>query len=289
MQEFYSLSRSTSQQRPLTQVISSQGGLDSRSPSRQQLSRERPQSAMAWSQYQHPMSMPSIAQIWIQPNQQQQQLNPQDAYQQDPSSRRRHHHTSGSSGFVESAPARARAASPTERHSSAVVDDGDSIPYDPFAPSSPRPSSPPPIHSTPVSSYAGYSSLHPPRPLHGPSIYNQDDTYSRREEYNNPRFEHLEELDDYETYSEDNRGRHRSYAGGGASNSDYEDDQGGDGDQEDVSSIHYPPTPVTPTPLPKIPLFVLGVVIFSEPLTSTILFPFIYFMVMLSFSLCALC
>ncbi|KAK5822903.1 major facilitator superfamily domain-containing protein, partial [Linnemannia elongata] len=33
------------------------------------------------------------------------------------------------------------------------------------------------------------------------------------------------------------------------------------------------------TPLPKIPLFVLGVVIFSEPLTSTILFPFIYFMV----------
>ncbi|KAF9567908.1 hypothetical protein EC968_003144 [Mortierella alpina] len=34
----------------------------------------------------------------------------------------------------------------------------------------------------------------------------------------------------------------------------------------------------TPTPLPKIPLFVLSVVIFSEPLTSTILFPFVYFM-----------
>jgi len=34
-----------------------------------------------------------------------------------------------------------------------------------------------------------------------------------------------------------------------------------------------------PTPLPKIPLFVLSVVIFSEPLTSTILFPFVYFMV----------
>ncbi|KAG0252665.1 hypothetical protein DFQ27_007922 [Actinomortierella ambigua] len=33
-----------------------------------------------------------------------------------------------------------------------------------------------------------------------------------------------------------------------------------------------------PTPLPMIPLFVLTVVIFSEPLTSTILFPFIYFM-----------
>ncbi|KAF9967214.1 hypothetical protein BGZ70_010368 [Mortierella alpina] len=36
--------------------------------------------------------------------------------------------------------------------------------------------------------------------------------------------------------------------------------------------------PQTPTPLPKIPLFVLSVVIFSEPLTSTILFPFVYFM-----------
>ncbi|KAF9577073.1 hypothetical protein BGW38_007959, partial [Lunasporangiospora selenospora] len=34
-----------------------------------------------------------------------------------------------------------------------------------------------------------------------------------------------------------------------------------------------------PTPLPKIPLLVLSIVIFSEPLTSTILFPFVYFMV----------
>ncbi|KAK3844647.1 MAG: major facilitator superfamily domain-containing protein [Linnemannia gamsii] len=46
-----------------------------------------------------------------------------------------------------------------------------------------------------------------------------------------------------------------------------------------MSSIHYPPPQTTPTPLPKIPLFVLSVVIFSEPLTSTILFPFVYFMV----------
>ncbi|KAG0329474.1 hypothetical protein BGZ99_001860 [Dissophora globulifera] len=37
-------------------------------------------------------------------------------------------------------------------------------------------------------------------------------------------------------------------------------------------------TPDKVTPLPKIPLFVLSVVIFSEPLTSTILFPFVYFM-----------
>lgn len=289
MQEFYSLSRSTSQQRPLTQIISSQGGLDSRSPSRQQPSRERPQSAMAWSQYQHPMSMPSIGQIWIQPNQQQQQLNLQDAYQQGPSSRRRRHHTAESSGFVGSAPARAGAASPTERHASVPVDDGDSNPYDPFTPSSPRPSSPTPTPSTHVSSYAGNSSLHPPRPRQDPSIYSQDDTHSRRQEYDHPHLEHLEELHDYDTYSEDDRGRRRSYPGGGASNSAYGYGQGGEGDQEDMSSIHHPPTPVTPTPLPKIPLFVLGVVIFSEPLTSTILFPFIYFMVTLCPSLCALC
>ncbi|KAF9280002.1 hypothetical protein BGZ88_012430 [Linnemannia elongata] len=243
MQEFYSLSRSTSQQRPLTQIISSQG------------------------------------QIWIQPKQQLQQLNPQDAYQQGPSSRRRRHHTAESSGFVVSAPARAGAASPTERRASLPVDDGDSNPYDPFTPSSPRPSSPTPTPSTHVSSYAGNSSLHPPRPRQDPSIYSQDDTHSRRQEYDHPHLEHLEDLDDYGTYSEDDRGRRRSYPGGGASNSAYGDGQGGEGDQEDMSSIHHPPTPVTPTPLPKIPLFVLGVVIFSEPLTSTILFPFIYFMV----------
>lgn len=285
MQEFYSLSRSTSQQRPLTQIISSQGGHDSRSPSRQQPSRERPQSAMAWSQYQHPMSMPSIAQIWIQPNQQQHQLNPQDAYQQDPSSHRRRHHTAGSSGFVGSAPV---AATPTERRNSATADDGDTIPYDPFAPSPPRSRSPPPIPSTPVSSNAGHSSLHPPRPLRESSLYSQDDTFSRRQEYENPHLEHLEELDDYDTYSEDNRDRRRSYPGGGSSHPAYEDGQGDEGDQGDMSSIHYPPAPVTPTPLPKIPLFVLGVVIFSEPLTSTILFPFIYFMVTLPPSICAL-
>ncbi|KAK3814368.1 MAG: major facilitator superfamily domain-containing protein [Benniella sp.] len=37
--------------------------------------------------------------------------------------------------------------------------------------------------------------------------------------------------------------------------------------------------PQEPTPLPKLPLFVLSVVIFTEPVTSTILFPFVYFMV----------
>ena len=33
------------------------------------------------------------------------------------------------------------------------------------------------------------------------------------------------------------------------------------------------------TPLPKVQMFVIAIILFSEPLTSTILFPFIYFMV----------
>jgi hypothetical protein len=37
--------------------------------------------------------------------------------------------------------------------------------------------------------------------------------------------------------------------------------------------------PVTPTPLPKKIIFVLSIVLFSEPMSLTILFPFVYFMV----------
>lgn len=36
---------------------------------------------------------------------------------------------------------------------------------------------------------------------------------------------------------------------------------------------------VEPTPLPKVQIFIICIILFSEPLTSTILFPFIYFMV----------
>ena len=273
LQEFYSMSRSTSQQSPLTQIISSDRDFDPSSPSGQHPTRERPQSAMAWSQHQYPMSVPSIAQIWIQPNlQQQQHLHPnpvQDGYQQD-AYRRRRHHTAGSSDFVGSAPARTGADSSTaeERCSSAAVNDSDSIPYDPFAPTS-HPS------STPV------SSLHPP-PSHDPSIYSRDDARSRRHDYDHPhQEEHLEQLDDYDTYADGDRGGRRSFHHG----SGYGDGNGGgrgvEGDQEDISSIHSRQK-ITPTPLPKIPLFVLSVVIFSEPLTSTILFPFVYFMVTLS-------
>ncbi|RCH80379.1 hypothetical protein CU098_008365, partial [Rhizopus stolonifer] len=33
-----------------------------------------------------------------------------------------------------------------------------------------------------------------------------------------------------------------------------------------------------PTPLPKLQMLIVAILLFSEPLTSTILFPFIYFM-----------
>ncbi|KAG0164604.1 hypothetical protein DFQ28_009172 [Apophysomyces sp. BC1034] len=39
------------------------------------------------------------------------------------------------------------------------------------------------------------------------------------------------------------------------------------------------PLDIPPTPLPKIQMLVIGIVLFSDPLTSTILFPFIYFMI----------
>ncbi|KAF9085796.1 hypothetical protein BGX29_001770 [Mortierella sp. GBA35] len=226
------------------------------------------------------MSVPSIAQIWIHPNQQQ-HSNLQEGYQHD-ASRRRRHHTAGSNGlFGVSAPARTGATSPTaERHDSAAIDDSDSIPYDPFAPSSSRPSSPPPVSPTPLSSFGGYSSLR--RTPHDPSIYSQGDAPSRRQDYDFPHLEHLDELDDYNTYSEDNWSRRRpSYHHRGGTSADDENGQGDvEGDQEDLSSIHgHSPQQTSPTPLPKIPLFVLSVVIFSEPLTSTILFPFVYFMV----------
>ncbi|KAF9141587.1 hypothetical protein BGX30_004504 [Mortierella sp. GBA39] len=58
------------------------------------------------------------------------------------------------------------------------------------------------------------------------AAHHQDDTHSRRQEYDNTHLEHLEELDDYEAYSEHNRGRRRSYPGGGASSAAYEDGQG---------------------------------------------------------------
>ena len=38
-----------------------------------------------------------------------------------------------------------------------------------------------------------------------------------------------------------------------------------------------------PTPLPKMQMFIICIILFSEPMTSTILLPFIYFMVFLLF------
>ncbi|PHZ10410.1 MFS general substrate transporter [Rhizopus microsporus ATCC 52813] len=43
-------------------------------------------------------------------------------------------------------------------------------------------------------------------------------------------------------------------------------------------SLEEVPEPPKITPLPKLQLFIISIILFSEPLTSTILFPFIYFM-----------
>lgn len=55
------------------------------------------------------------------------------------------------------------------------------------------------------------------------------------------------------------------------------------GNSNDRNGQHYDspalPTPQKSTPLPKLPLFVLSIVIFTEPVSSSILFPFVYFMV----------
>ncbi|KAF8930187.1 hypothetical protein BGZ58_008395 [Dissophora ornata] len=106
-------------------------------------------------------------------------------------------------------------------------------------------------------------------------------TYSLEDE-NNPvdgfnRMEQLEDLDDCGIYSGNSESyNHNNNAEGPFAHSvdgDYGEENGG---QDDTSVLL---TPEKVTPLPKIPLFVLSVVIFSEPLTSTILFPFVYFMV----------
>ncbi|KAI1315485.1 hypothetical protein EDD11_000718 [Mortierella claussenii] len=94
-----------------------------------------------------------------------------------------------------------------------------------------------------------------------------------------PRMEQLGDIDDCGPPYPANL-QPDSNAGSQSSNNSYrydvaEDDGGGESGLDDLSHLL---TPQKPTPLPKIPLFVLSVVIFSEPLTSTILFPFVYFM-----------
>lgn len=51
---------------------------------------------------------------------------------------------------------------------------------------------------------------------------------------------------------------------------DFFGSQNGSDDEDDVDKV---------TPLPKVQMGVLAIILFSEPLTSSILFPFIYYMV----------
>lgn len=68
----------------------------------------------------------------------------------------------------------------------------------------------------------------------------------------------------------------------------------GDNKHQSMSDLYIPPdglsrtptattnhTNLDPTPLPKLQMLILSIILFSEPLTSTILLPFIYFMVQL--------
>ncbi|KAG0299558.1 hypothetical protein BGZ98_009945 [Dissophora globulifera] len=121
------------------------------------------------------------------------------------------------------------------------------------------------------------------------SLYKPEDEYatgSAAEQYS--RVDHLEDLDDYGAYDADQQGRGSRDASYDSNNLTSKGLTGTDGNAEghgegygaegewDNTSMLLTPDKVTP--LPKIPLFVLSVVIFSEPLTSTILFPFVYFM-----------
>ncbi|KAF9290278.1 hypothetical protein BGZ68_007502 [Mortierella alpina] len=248
LQELYSLSRSTTQQRPLTQILSSSHNpLASHHPDR-----NRPASADldAWSRYQ-PMSVPSISQITIQPTF---QSTFQDNLSPRLNATHRRHHTSGSHPRLYSETPQ-RAVSPDSR----TTDTNDSSQYYHHNLQS-REASPPPqsLHSAP---HFGYdSSLEPPY------------TSARSAEQYQP-VEQLDDVGDHSTYPhfarrESDDDTCSSYADAA---------HGYEAQVLDDSSSLLPPQ--APTPLPKIPLFVLSVVIFSEPLTSTILFPFVYFMV----------
>ncbi|KAF9941945.1 hypothetical protein BGZ67_003516 [Mortierella alpina] len=236
LQELYSLSRSTTQQRPLTQILSS-----SHNPLASQPARDRPASADAdaWSRYQ-PMSVPSIAQITIQPTFQ----GPfQDSLSPRLNATHRRHRTSRSHPRLYGESPQ-RAASPGSR----TTETNSSSQY--YRPGS-----------------QGREASSPPQsPQSTPHF-----VYNSSAEHYQP-VEQLDELEDHSTYPH--------FARRGSDDdtcSSYADAAHGYEDQGlDDSSSLLPPQ--TPTPLPKIPLFVLSVVIFSEPLTSTILFPFVYFM-----------
>ncbi|GJJ76945.1 hypothetical protein EMPS_09304 [Entomortierella parvispora] len=259
LQEFYSLSRSTSiQQRPLSQA----DALNSRSSSRQQVRRPRSQqyqrptsSIYAWPSSYHPFSVPSIAQISIpQPyrNSYQDNYAPEDGQ----SSHRRHHTaTAGYSGSGASVPR------PQSRG-----DPEDMILNDPLG------ASPTPM--------AVESSRYPfPEDVEAPGMGHLEDLdycadYIPGVEGEGPRFSN-----DYDpNFHAQRRGSGDPRGDQGDEEHTFEQDHYSL-QEEDLNRRDVDESPPEITPLPKIPLFVLSVVIFSEPLTSTILFPFVYFMV----------
>ncbi|KAF9116057.1 hypothetical protein BGX27_005086 [Mortierella sp. AM989] len=252
LQEFYSLSRSTSHERPLSLCHStSQNLTPSRSSSRLQ---NRPQSANAYAWSQHPMSVPAIAQIYLQPNYQPGNHEGDQSLLQNSSHRR--DHTAGSNpGSYANSILGADAAS---------MNDNESIQNDLLARTPQRSSiAPPPPPSSSLSMYS--------QSLNDPSLFMSDNENNQGISANeHPRVERLDDIDDNESYLP-------QHSGPDARSHNIDDPYGQYCDDEnnghDDTSLKQ-----EPTPLPKIPLFVLSIVIFSEPLTSTILFPFVYFM-----------
>ncbi|KAF9337545.1 hypothetical protein BG006_004148 [Podila minutissima] len=257
LQEFYCISRSASQQRPFSQIITTSQRPSSRTSSRHPSTahtRERPASASAhaWSNY-HPLSVPSIAQISMQ-----QPLslseNVQDAFN-DRGGRRRHH-TAGNA---------------------------DHFPQCDFGATLRNTSADDPLQSDPLQSYRQPQSSYRSSTC---SNFRPNDPYALDDDgAPNPDFSREEQLEDLDGF-----GRHSSGQEADQQRpincGDTGDEEGDEGapftgqdhlmyDSSDAYDSNSVPT--KPTPLPKVPLFVLSVVIFSEPLTSTILFPFVDF------------
>ncbi|KAF9214597.1 hypothetical protein BGZ59_003407 [Podila verticillata] len=266
LQEFYCISRSASQQRPFSEIITTSQRPISRASSRHPPTanvRERPASSnvYAWSSY-HPLTVPSIAQISIQ--QPLSLTSVQDAFSNETGGRRRHH----TAGYTDHLNQGIGAASPN------AYDD------DP--------------HSDPLQSYRQSQSSHRSSSPCSNSRYNDpytqdDDDASANPDF--PRMDQLDDLDDFERYISgqeadphrsincgdggDDEGDDAPFAGRNHlmyANGTYDNNNNNNNNNNNINNV-----PITPTPLPKIPLFVLSVVIFSEPLTSTILFPFVDF------------
>lgn len=113
----------------------------------------------------------------------------------------------------------------------------------------------------------------------------QDNSPSHRRQSNYSIHSNLSNLNNYTTPNkksrslmgiDDNSGRRRGSIASGTSSSYYDPIREeevlyseNDDDNEDDGKV---------TPLPKVQMTVISILLFSEPLTSTILFPFIYFM-----------